>query len=354
MTSGAAARQGKLDEAMTAEAELHAVLARIVVKIDTRLHAIAQLTRLSAGATNETWSFDAVGASADGEPLMVPLILRRATRRAVEVLSLPVEAALLTQVHAARVPVPRVHHVLQPEDGLGAGFVMERIEGATLPSKILRDPALAAIRPRLAEQLGSIAAAIHCVPLANLPQLPLLDAEHQLQLLQSQYQAQRQSRPVFELAFRWLRIHLPVHVAPVLVHGDYRHGNLIIGPTGVHAVLDWELAHHGDPVEDLAWLCLPPWRFGSIDLPVGGFGVREELLAAYEHASGRRVAAERLRWWETLGSLRWGLMCAGMTQTLRSGADRSIERAMIARRASESELDLLRLLAPRTSSPLLE
>lgn len=332
---------------MPAQAELLTALTRIVAHIDPHLREVVQLTRLSAGATNETWSFDAVGVDSNGEPLLVPLILRRAARRTTtEVLSLPVEAALLTEVHAAKLPVPQVRHVLTPDDAMGAGFIMERIAGATLPSKILRDPELAGVLPQLAAQLGTIVAGIHRVPLASLPALPLLDGERQLQLLHSQYQAQQVPRPVFELALRWLRKRVPVTTTPVLVHGDYRHGNLIIGARGVHAVLDWELAHRGDPLEDLAWICLPPWRFGAIDLPVGGFGRREDLLAAYERASNTRIDPDRLRWWEMLGSLRWGLMCGGMTQTLRSGADRSIERAMIARRTSESELDLMRLLAP--------
>ena len=74
------------------------------------------------------------------------------------------------------------------------------------------------------------------------------------------------------------------------MHGDFRHGNLIIGPDGVRAVLDWELAHTGDPMEDLGWICVNSWRFGEIDKPVGGFGTREELFAGYE-AAGRRVDA---------------------------------------------------------------
>ncbi len=172
--------------------------------------------------------------------------------------------------------------------------------------------------------------------------------QRQLQHLHSQYQAQETSRPVFELAFRWLREHLPPAVTPTFVHGDYRHGNLIIGAQGVHAVLDWELAHVGDPAEDLAWMCIPPWRFGELDNPVGGFGRREDLLAAYESASGRSIDAARLKWWDVLGSLRWGIMCADMPKWLRSGRDKSVERAMIARRASESELDLMRILSPRS------
>jgi aminoglycoside phosphotransferase (APT) family kinase protein len=263
------------------------------------------------------------------------------------VLSLQAEAEVLTAVHGCGVPVPAVRYVLAPGDELGEGFLMQRIAGATLPGKILRDPALAPVRSRLASELGRIAAAIHAVDVSRLPRLPLLDAQRQIQHLHAQYHSQETPRPVFELAFRWLRGHLPPATTAVLVHGDYRHGNLIVGERGVHAVLDWELAHVGDPLEDLAWLCIPSWRFGELDKPVGGFGARAELLEAYESASGLTIDRARLEWWDVLGCLRWGVMCADMPKWLRSGRDTSIERALISRRASESELDLLRLLAPR-------
>jgi aminoglycoside phosphotransferase (APT) family kinase protein len=318
-------------------------LRRVLARLDPQVLEVANLTRLSAGATNETWSLDAVRDAG-----VEPLILRRsAVGRGPGVLTLQAEARVLAAVRSRDVPVPRIRHVLTAEDGLGEGFLMQRIAGATLPGKILRDPALASVRPQLASQLGTIAAAIHAVDLTRVPDLPLLDAERQLQHLHSQYQAQETARPVFDLAFRWLREHLPAAVKPVLVHGDYRHGNLIIGAEGVQAVLDWELAHIGDPAEDLTWLCIPPWRFGELDKPVGGFGLREDLLSAYERASRRSIDPARLAWWDVLGSLRWGIMCADMPKWLRSGRDTSVERAMIARRASESELDLLRLLAPR-------
>ena len=318
-------------------------LRRVLTRLDPQIQDVAHLTRLSAGATNETWSLDAVRDAG-----VEPLILRRsAVGRGPGVLSLQAEAQVLSTVHGRAVPVPEVRYVLAPEDELGEGFLMERIAGATLPGKILRDPALAPVRSQLARQLGTIAAAIHAIDLSRLPHLPLLDAQRQVQHLHSQYQAQGTPRPVFDLAFRWLREHLPSAIPAVLVHGDYRHGNLIVGARGVHAVLDWELAHVGDPVEDLAWLCIPPWRFGELDQPVGGFGRREELLEAYESASGLSIDPARLEWWDMLGSLRWGVMCADMPKWLRSGRDTSIERALISRRASESELDLLRLLAPR-------
>jgi aminoglycoside phosphotransferase (APT) family kinase protein len=319
-------------------------LRRVLARLDPRMQEAANLTRLSAGATNETWSLDAVRDAG-----LEPLILRRsAVGRGPGVLTLRAEAHVLSAVHGCNVPVPEVRYVLAAQDGLGEGFLMQRIAGATLPGKILRDPALAAVRPQLASQLGGIAAAIHAVDLSRVPELPLLDAQRQIQHLDAQYRAQETARPVFDLAFRWLYEHLPPAVTPVLVHGDYRHGNLIIGAQGVLAVLDWELAHIGDPAEDLTWLCIPPWRFGELDKPVGGFGRREDLLAAYERASGRSIEQERLAWWDMLGSLRWGIMCADMPKWLRSGRDKSVERAMIARRASESELDLLRILSPRS------
>jgi aminoglycoside phosphotransferase (APT) family kinase protein len=318
-------------------------LRRVLARLDPQVRDVTNLTRLSAGATNETWSLDAVRDAG-----VEPLILRRsAVGRGPGVLTLQAEAQVLSAVRRHGVPVPEVRYVLAPQDALGEGFLMQRIAGATLPGKILRDPELASVRSRLASQLGGIAAAIHAVDLSRLPQLPLLDAQRQVQHLHSQYQAQETPRPVFELAFRWLREHLPPAVTAVLVHGDYRHGNLVVGAQGVHAVLDWELAHVGDPVEDLAWLCIPPWRFGELDKPVGGFGLRQQLLDAYERASGLAIDPARLEWWDVLGSLRWGVMCADMPKWLRSGRDTSVERALISRRASESELDLLRLLAPR-------
>jgi aminoglycoside phosphotransferase (APT) family kinase protein len=131
-----------------------------------------------------------------------------------------------------------------------------------------------------------------------------------------------------------------------LVHGDFRHGNFVIAEDGLRAVLDWELAHLGDPMEDLGWVCVNSWRFGEIDKPVGGFGSREELFAGYAEA-GRKPDPERAQFWEVMGTLRWGVMCCGMMQGFRLSPDRPMERAMIGRRASETEIDLLRLLAPR-------
>jgi aminoglycoside phosphotransferase (APT) family kinase protein len=220
---------------------------------------------------------------------------------------------------------------------------MERVEGETIPRKILRDAAFASARPKLAGRCGEILAAVH-----RMPPGILADAapDDPLRVWRDLLDATGQPHPVFELAFRRLAASRPESGRTTVVHGDFRNGNLIVGPEGVRAVLDWELAHLGDPMEDLGWLCVKAWRFGS-PLPVGGFGGYDDLATAYEKASGLPVDREALRWWETFGVLRWGILC--IIQTLRhlSGGTRSVELAAIGRRVCENEWDLLRMLSGR-------
>lgn len=320
-----------------------AALLSMAQRVDPSVTAIARLARVSAGATLETWSLDAE------RPIgVLPLILRRSPgQRASGSLPLSTEAAVLRAAAAQGLAVPSVWHVLTPEDALGDGFLMERIEGETLPRRIIRDGAYARARTVLAQQIGEALARLHQVPTGALPALPTSDAETQLSRIEAEIaRPERQPRPVFELAAKWLRQRLPDPVEPRLIHGDFRSGNLIVGEEGLRAVLDWEVAHLGDPAEDLAWMQIPPWRFGVLDQPVGGFGQPQDVYASYSARSGAPVDVSRVRFWQVLGSLRWGVATAGMVDWLR-GKDPTVERAMIARRASENEIDLLRAIMDR-------
>lgn len=310
---------------------------------------VVSLKRLSGGASQETWSF----AIQIGDETS-DLILRRAPGGMRDpdketALPLATEAALIDLADTvAKIRVPPVRFVLTPEDNLGEGFIMDHVRGETIARKILRDAEFEAIRSDLARQCGEILGRLHAIPTSQCPPLRTAPAQEELAQYRATYVAHNHPHPVFELAFKWLSDNAPKNPRITLVHGDFRNGNLMITPeVGVSAVLDWELAHFGDPMEDLGWLCVNSWRFGQIDKPVGGFGQREDLFAAYEKSSGISVDPDHVHYWEILGTLKWGIMCTLMYEAFRNGTDRSVERAAIGRRASETEIDLLRLLAPK-------
>jgi len=193
----------------------------------------------------------------------------------------------------------------------------------------------------MAAQCGEILARIHRIPVDEIPGLAQQDELVSYRQLLDMY---GEPHPTFELAFRWLGDRRPAATGLALVHGDFRHGNLIVGPDGVRAVLDWELAHLGDPMEDLGWLCVKAWRFGS-PKRVGGFGDAADLFAAYERESGRTIDPDVVRWWEVLGTLKWGIMCIAQAFAHLSGSARSVELATIGRRVCENEWDLLEQMA---------
>ncbi len=308
--------------------------------------AVSGLRAISGGASQEIWSFDAQLPSG-----LRGLILRR-TRQWSETgqagsAGMAAEAALLRLAADAGVPVPLAVGLLQPDDGLGDGYLMQRVEGESSPKAILNDEAFAGVRPTLAMQCGALMARIHQLPADKLPTLRVGGAASERAHWEAAHRANGTSRPVFEFALRWLAEHEPPPQGePVLVHGDFRNGNLMLGPEGVRAVLDWELAHLGDPMEDLGWFCVNAWRFGRVELEAGGLGTREQLFAGYEAESGRAVDAARVHYWQVLGTLKWGVACDAMGLAWRSGSDRSLERLAVARRVSETEVDLLALIAP--------
>jgi len=315
--------------------ELARALRTLVGRTDA---AIEDLHRLSGGASRETWSFDVV---ADGRSR--PMILQR-LRPGVAASSTGVpiatEAELLRV--AARHGVP-VAAVIASDDGtvLGsAGMVVERLEGETIARKLLRDAEWATARDRLGAHVSAALACIHAIPSSDVHGLAVTD---QLDQFRSVLAGLGEPHPAFELGFRWLEANRPASSEARVVHGDFRMGNLLLDHEGLRAVLDWELAHLGDPLEDLGWFCVRAWRFGS-PLPAGGVTTREALVATYEAASGTSVDLDALRWWELLGTLKWGVICVMQAWGHLSGTARSVELATIGRRVCENEWDVLGLL----------
>jgi aminoglycoside phosphotransferase (APT) family kinase protein len=253
--------------------------------------------------------------------------------------------------YAAGVPVPTPYWLAEDDAELGApSYLMARVEGETLARRLLRDEAFAPARAAMTGQLAAILARVHAIDVSGLTFLaaPPVGESPALAELDRYEQIYRgiapDPHPVFELALRWLRARLPDGARTALVHGDYRIGNVIFGPEGVRAILDWELAHLGDPAEDLGWLCVRAWRFGNDHLPVGGIGTREALFAAYAQAGGGAVDPARVRFWEVFGNLKWAIICIAQAKTHLDGLVRSIELASLGRRTAETELELLALI----------
>ena len=329
------------------ETEFVAALSALTVRLG--FGEVRNLRHLSGGASKQTWAFDAGTAS---------LVLRRDSGNAIIVselaeistsIPLETEAELMILAGRAGVPSPEIIHVLGPEDGLGVGFVMRHVGGEALGGRIVRNSAFASAREQLAFQCGEILARIHAISLPDTAMLTLRSPKEIIGTWQAVHEVEQWPRPVFDLAFQWLGERTPDVGVPMLVHGDFRNGNLLVGPDGVTAVLDWELAYIGDPMQDLGWLCTNSWRFGAVDKPVGGFGTREQLFAGYESGGGAPVDPERVRFWEIFGSLRWGVMCTMSTVKFRElradgNVEINVDLPMIARRASETELDLVNLL----------
>jgi aminoglycoside phosphotransferase (APT) family kinase protein len=297
--------------------------------------------RLSGGASRETWSFDVHDAGGETHGL----VLRRDPGAHVGQSDRATEFALLTAAESAGVPVPHVRFLLEPDDELGQGFVMDRVEGETIARRILRDDEYAAARPLMAAQCGEIAARIHAIDAGELPPLEVQGPELQVERYIELLDISGEPHPAFELARQWLLANAPREPgAPRVVHGDFRNGNFIVGADGIRSVLDWELTHLGNPVEDLGWLCVKSWRFGVSERVVGGFGDVDDLLAAYERAGGRHVEPDELRYWVVLGTLKWGVICVGQAFTHLNGIVRSVELATLGRRVAEMEWDILDLL----------
>lgn len=312
---------------------------------------VRNLHRMPGGASRETWALE-VESGGQGD-VSRRLVLRRDPPGSHLPGQRRDEYRLLQVARDAGVPVPKVFWLADNCDAFGApGFFMEWLEGETLPRRLLRDEAYARARSVLPKQLATVLARIHAIDWkqADLRFLPRPSPSEpaslfELARLEQLYRTVTPDpHPVFELAFRWLRERAIPETRRTLVHGDFRIGNILFGPEGLRAVFDWELAHVGDPIEDLGWFCVRSWRFGHDHFPAGGLTSRAEFLAAYEAASATRVDPARLRYWEIFGNLKWGVITIVQAKGFLDGAIQNVELATIGRRSAETEWELLHLM----------
>jgi len=296
--------------------------------------SVENLHTLTGGASRTTWAFDAIGDQRRA------LILRTGPPDDIHA-GMELEAAVQQRAAAAGAPVP---HILAADNSPAAldnpYLICDAIAGETIVRKIHRSLDDTR-RARLLQQCAQALAAIHR---ADPDGIGLTPAD-QLTEWRDRLDEMGDTTATFEWAFRWLDRHRPPSSPQVLVHGDFRMGNLIVDETGLAAVLDWELVHTGEVYEDLAWFCIRAWRFGAPEhLGAGGLGSVETFLSTYETAAGLRLDRDAFRWWLTVATLRWGVICRFQAERHLSGQTPSVELAAIGRRVAETEWDVLDLL----------
>lgn len=309
---------------------------------------LVSVERLSGGASQETYRLEVMVEGAE------KLLAMRRSPGGEYVEPTPahpglaVEALLMKCAHEAGVPVPEVYHVLSRDDGLGDGIIMEWLEGEALGARIVRSDQFSEIRPRLAYECGRILANIHSIDLKQTgldKKLALIPPDEFIDQMWERYKLMKSPQPMIDYAARWLKANLPSDVEMSLVHNDFRNGNFMITSEKVVAILDWEVAHIGDPMRDLGWICTNSWRYGS-DKPVGGFGEYEDLFRGYEESSGNKIHREHVKFWQVFGSFWWAVGCLGFVEHYRTGPDQSVERPAVGRRSSECQVDCVNLLMP--------
>jgi aminoglycoside phosphotransferase (APT) family kinase protein len=298
------------------------------------------LTPIPGGASRETWLVE-------GESER--WVMRRDPEGSVSLVPIAEEFFLVDRAREAGVPVPEPVALEQAGGRLGsAGMLMSFVEGTSVAPRILRKPEFEQARARLARQLAEALARIHSIDPAELegvlPDPGPDPARAQIDEWERQLDKIGEPLPGVELGLRWLRANAPEPAEPRLVHGDFRLGNFIVDESGLAAVIDWELAHLGDPAEDIGWLCIRSWRFGNDDRPVAGVGDLDEFAAAYESAGGGPIDRDRVRYWEVFGNVKWAVICARQAHDHLTGVRRSHELASLGRRICEPEWDMLELI----------
>ncbi|MFT6432188.1 MAG: aminoglycoside phosphotransferase (APT) family kinase protein [Candidatus Azotimanducaceae bacterium] len=324
------------------------VLAGVLERHIDECKKFVSVERLSGGASQETYRIRIETSS--GDKL---LAMRRAAGGVkVEPVAghpgLDVEALLMKSAHTVDVPVPEVYYVLQDEDGLGDGFIMSWLEGEALGARINRAPQFEKVRETLAYECGKNIARIHQIDLVATgldKRLEVISPKEFVEQTWNRYIEFNSPHPMIDFTAQWLLQNLPTDQTFCLVHNDFRNGNFMVDEERIIAVLDWELAHIGDPMRDLGWICVNSWRFGG-DKSVGGFGEYEDLFRGYEEVSGVKVDPGRVKYWEVFGSFWWAVGCLGMAEHYRTGPDKTVERPGIGRRSSECQIDCVNLLIP--------
>ncbi len=328
--------------------------------LGNRLGGTARIDRmfsLSGGACQDNYLVD-LEMQGGNEPGNYELVMRTDKGGALlSSLNRVDEFAVVKMAHDSGVFTPQPYWLEADANVIGNPFYfMQRIQGKATGRYVVRDKSLNDYRKKLAPELAASLARIHAVTPENCTDQALRDrlfssarvgdatAESRVAVFREWLAELPDAHPAIELALNWLEKNAPETDQLVLVHGDFRTGNFMVSPEGLHGIVDWEFAHWGDRHEDISWLCMRDWRFGKNNRPVGGFALRKDFYEAYEKESGAKVDEQKVLYWEVIGNVGWALGAAQQGERHISGADRGIEFASIGRRVCEMEYEMMRLI----------
>lgn len=251
-------------------------------------------TRMSGGASRETWAVDVVFEGRDNGP--VPLVYRGQFGEQELAASLADEHSAMAALHRAGQPIPRPYPAANSSEDVSF-IVMDRAAGADLRKSMptIAEPDRELVRT----QLISILLGIHQVnPVTVFPEAGTYQSAIQSQLDQWVLPVLADEAagevPLLRAAARWLDAFRPTDGPLAMLHGDFKANNILVWDSKVTAVLDWELCHVGDPLEDLAWTLLWTTRWDII----GGLFDRQQFLEGYSAASGTEIDDARFLYWQ--------------------------------------------------------
>lgn len=282
---------------------------------------VSGLLRVPGGASRETWMFDAEWTDTAGKRQSASFVLRKDPPASLLETDRETEFAFYSAFWGTAVPVPRMRWLESDPSVLGGPFfIMDRIVGCESATSRIIAPPFTAVQPRIAENMYRILAAIATfdwqrTPIAQIARIPTPETAWKIELdrwdgiLDAEAM---EPQPIVKAAIRWLRANPPPPAQRIsVVHGDYRVGNFLYREDGgIYGIVDWEMAHLGDPLEDLAWSFNQAWHWAKDGRP-GGIVDRETAIRLWERYSGLRVDPTALHWWEVFSHVK----CQGIWVT---------------------------------------
>ncbi len=306
---------------------------------------VTAMARLGGGAIQENWALD---VELEGVP--EAWVLRTDAPSQVAVSWGKVEEfKILRVVHAAGLTVPRpIALCTEPSVWSRPFYVMTRHPGEARGRLLVRDLEVDRWGPPLVARLARELALLHRLdaPLESLAFIDLPD--HPALARVAEYRGHldelRIANPVLSLALDLLAARAPSTPRRTLIHADFRLGNVLVDAGELTAILDWEFAAFGDPLEDLGWFLGRFWRFGRWSAEAGGLASEQAFVEAYQQAAGVQVDTSALLYWQLMGTVRWAVIALQQAARHFVDGELSLELALTGAVLPQLEWDILDLV----------